>query len=673
MSPYKRIINGIHEKDWTYYGLWKQPLFSAYAWVEWFDQAVVQDLGVTISSADTIVANGHFLVKNSVIQQFDLILSDVITQENTTFSRHLLTRGKHILQESVAKSSELSASSAFQKFISIIKRAMAPWYVSCQLSFCLERYLQEVAKQGITYADILSSLPQRETLVMKQHREAMEIKKILHRRGLLFPLQNLKKGIPTEIIGDSTLWKKIISHVEEYAWMGIGNYVGQPYTLEQFLSSLSNISENQPKRSPLTVPSNLLFIPQLAQDIGFLRQYSAEMNALLEYQLLPFLQHIAGHLSLSYQELLRYTPEEVRNLLFDHKNISSRKEDYALFLIQDKEVVVESSQDVAALLGRFVPQADKTKQELQGQVACKGHAKGRASILRSPEDFAKMRPGNILVTTMTTPEYVPLMHQAAAIVTDIGGLLSHAAIVSRELGKPCIIGTTFATTLFKDGDYLDVDAENGIIRKTSPPSMILPTPPQCLDFFAQYKVPQNVKQHCMKVQEVAVFLAKALKEAGTPINGDLIRAGSILHDLFKAVSIDNSKSDKWNRRELTEEEIAMRDHLRLKYGKKFENEIAYEVFKDKYPELAIVLRNEGDPYLRQRTWEESIIHYADYRVFQESIVSLQDRFAYFREAYPAKEGFWEEYFAYCQAEERKIFQQLPFSPAELAEQMIHGR
>ena len=66
---------------------------------------------------------------------------------------------------------------------------------------------------------------------------------------------------------------------------------------------------------------------------------------------------------------------------------------------------------------------------------------------------------------MTTPEYLPAMEKAAAFVTDEGGILCHAAIVARELKKPCIVGTQYATKIFKDGDLVEVDAEKGVVRK----------------------------------------------------------------------------------------------------------------------------------------------------------------------------------------------------------------
>lgn len=70
-----------------------------------------------------------------------------------------------------------------------------------------------------------------------------------------------------------------------------------------------------------------------------------------------------------------------------------------------------------------------------------------------------------MVSTMTFPHFIPAMEKAGAFITDEGGILCHAAIVAREMGKPCIIGTGNATRVLKDGDLVEVDAERGIVRK----------------------------------------------------------------------------------------------------------------------------------------------------------------------------------------------------------------
>ena len=85
----------------------------------------------------------------------------------------------------------------------------------------------------------------------------------------------------------------------------------------------------------------------------------------------------------------------------------------------------------------------------------------------SNQDNAKVLRGDILIAVMTFPNFIPAMEKAAAFVTDEGGILCHAAIVSREMRKPCIIATKHATKVFKDNDLVEVDAEKGIVRKVS--------------------------------------------------------------------------------------------------------------------------------------------------------------------------------------------------------------
>lgn len=102
---------------------------------------------------------------------------------------------------------------------------------------------------------------------------------------------------------------------------------------------------------------------------------------------------------------------------------------------------------------------------VNGKMAFPGRAKGTVRIILDPHRFKEFNEGDILVTGMTRPEFLPLMQKAAAFVTDAGGVLSHAAIVAREMKKPCVVGTTNATQFFKDGDRAEVDATKGIIRK----------------------------------------------------------------------------------------------------------------------------------------------------------------------------------------------------------------
>ncbi|KKU13580.1 MAG: Phosphoenolpyruvate synthase/pyruvate phosphate dikinase [Parcubacteria group bacterium GW2011_GWC2_45_7] len=168
-----------------------------------------------------------------------------------------------------------------------------------------------------------------------------------------------------------------------------------------------------------------------------------------------------------------FLPQEVKGIFFG-RSIDSRKLVHRVeegFFVHFKSGTVfkyKEGMDGEKAIKKFDnlligdPMAD-----LEGMVACKGYARGVARVVLSAYDkeAKKMRKGDILVTSMTRPEFVSLMKMASAIVTNEGGISCHAAIVARELKKPCIIGTKIATQVLKDGDYVEVDAEKGIVRK----------------------------------------------------------------------------------------------------------------------------------------------------------------------------------------------------------------
>jgi len=100
---------------------------------------------------------------------------------------------------------------------------------------------------------------------------------------------------------------------------------------------------------------------------------------------------------------------------------------------------------------------------LRGLGATTGASGGKVKIISGPKEIGKVESGDILVAKMTSPDYVPAMRKASAIITDEGGITSHAAIVSRELGIPCIVGAGNATEILKDGMVVTVDADHGIV------------------------------------------------------------------------------------------------------------------------------------------------------------------------------------------------------------------
>jgi pyruvate,water dikinase len=106
-------------------------------------------------------------------------------------------------------------------------------------------------------------------------------------------------------------------------------------------------------------------------------------------------------------------------------------------------------------------------RELKGFTASRGLAIGKVKIIESVEEIYKVEKGDVIVAVMTRPDYLPAMQKAEAFVTDEGGITCHAAIVAREMKKPCIIGTKIATKILKDGDLVEVDANSGKVKVIS--------------------------------------------------------------------------------------------------------------------------------------------------------------------------------------------------------------
>ncbi|MCA9351835.1 hypothetical protein KC866_00375 [Patescibacteria group bacterium] len=113
---------------------------------------------------------------------------------------------------------------------------------------------------------------------------------------------------------------------------------------------------------------------------------------------------------------------------------------------------------------QFLTDEKISAHTVSGNCASGGVAKGRVRIISDPEDDSYFSDGDILVCDMTSPQYVPFMVKAGGIVTDRGGITSHAAIVARELKKPCIVGTDTATEVLKNGDFVEVDADNKVVK-----------------------------------------------------------------------------------------------------------------------------------------------------------------------------------------------------------------
>ncbi len=182
-----------------------------------------------------------------------------------------------------------------------------------------------------------------------------------------------------------------------------------------------------------------------------------------------FATEIANRNKISLQDIELYEPKELLKLAETGNkiNLTERKEGYMSYYHQDKNFIsYKFGEEANKIMGQYTNvEVDKNIKEIKGLSTSKGKITGKVRILSGSRHFDSMRDGEILVTSMTSPEFIVAMRKAAAIITDEGGITCHAAIVSRELGLPCVVATKIATRVLKTGDLVEVDAYEGTVKR----------------------------------------------------------------------------------------------------------------------------------------------------------------------------------------------------------------
>ncbi len=252
-------------------------------------------------------------------------------------------------------------------------------------------------------------------------------------------------------------------------------HTGNPRrALQYHLQKLQRLKKQQRQLvTELKLPQRIAALARIAQLIGFEKAWGKEIQFMGHAAMERIGTDIGRRFSMTLRQFRWMLPQEVVALLATGKRPGNRELDARW----KRSGLLITRQGMSFLRGgalkrfqranRFdtAAKVDRSLRQLHGMPAVVGSTRGIVRIIESPAEMKKMNAGNILVSHMTIPEIVPAMRKAAAVVTDIGGLTCHAAIVCRELDIPCVIGTKVATKVFKDGDRVEVDATEGIIRK----------------------------------------------------------------------------------------------------------------------------------------------------------------------------------------------------------------
>jgi len=223
---------------------------------------------------------------------------------------------------------------------------------------------------------------------------------------------------------------------------------------------LKLLRPNKKEKAYFTQASYISFFKDWRDDLR--RHHAFEWNFLFA--------KIAKRFKADIHDLGYFTLDELAIAIQEGKLntrlLKTRKGKEFIFTVASGKIKPLIIPGVPAKYRRAITEAESINKEaiVRGIVAQVGVVRGRVRVVRNHHDIKKVEPKEILIVNTTHPDYLQGMKKAAAFVTDEGGIVSHAAIVAREFKKPCIVGTKIATKIFKDGDIVEVDANNGIVR-----------------------------------------------------------------------------------------------------------------------------------------------------------------------------------------------------------------
>ncbi|MDD2656341.1 MAG: PEP-utilizing enzyme [Patescibacteria group bacterium] len=247
-------------------------------------------------------------------------------------------------------------------------------------------------------------------------------------------------------------------------------YSEDPDILKKKMHELQSFEQQKQNKKQVILKKHKLKINPLYffSKLTDWREDRKRVNMMGVYVLLNILKRIEDETGIDSKYLKFISPEEIESILsglLTEPELRTRYKNGMLVSVRKNGIKIIKGAQATSVKNELEEKLHrKSDSIIRGQTASQGYAKGIARIIVSEKDFTKFKKNEILITSMTSPEFTPLIKIASAIVTNEGGITCHAAVITRENHKPCIIATGNATELISTGDLIEVRANHGTVR-----------------------------------------------------------------------------------------------------------------------------------------------------------------------------------------------------------------
>ncbi|MBI4043207.1 MAG: hypothetical protein HY393_00180 [Candidatus Diapherotrites archaeon] len=297
-------------------------------------------------------------------------------------------------------------------------------------------------------------------------------------------IQSLEEPIEFLKMKQDLHLKSIESVQKEYGWLPVYSPHDNPYTKEELLKMKGETKKEEVmeefkgfKRNKKAFQKLLKKIkdPEIRKEVeivhafAFLKTDRVDAWKKAMHIQRPFYQHLATRMGWEIEEAVNLFNEEIIAFLESEKlperiKITLRSQNKPLYYFTSGQVTVVESPALIEQTRSTLHPANESITQFSGITGCMGKTTGIVRVIHTPKDVEKIKQGDIFVARFTFPSFTPKMIISKAIVTDEGGITNHAAIISREYNLPCIVNTKIATSILQDGDLVEVNADQGIVR-----------------------------------------------------------------------------------------------------------------------------------------------------------------------------------------------------------------
>lgn len=475
-------------------------------------------VGVKVNKAFIVIENDFlsFYYDEASANKVGLAIYDKITKERKFFEKickkiyslsdAMLDFGKQLEKQSVSEMKDkelLAIYEAYTKqlialrtwgWVPVFLDGLDKSFLSVKVQGDLEKFLKrkKIDDNASQIYSILSSSEKMSEVQQEELARLEMIKKIEASSEGKKALTDIRLGEIDGFLKKYPMAAKLVNkHLKNYGWLTYaysgpqmdiaylfsvleadvakGDFSGQISEIKEHFATIGD--KKRALVSKYRLPDNLVYLLEVSSELMFIKDFRKGTYQKSYVFMDRVMDELARRLSLSNKEIKYLILSEVKAALAgkfkEVQNIAKERTAKCCYVAEQGKIDVYSGVNCAKMIKRLVPKAKASMpivdKQFKGMVAYSGKVTGIVKIVLVKGDIAKVNEGDILVSSATNPDLIVAMKRAAAFVTDFGGIISHAAIVSRELKKPCIVGTRIGTKVLKDGDRVEVDADKGVV------------------------------------------------------------------------------------------------------------------------------------------------------------------------------------------------------------------